>query len=82
MPDHRAGCTTSGCCQIQGRWPEFVDLASTRAPDQGDVLGSLTCWGDSVRVAPVVAAAAAVANLLLLGLLHVLPSEVDPLTRQ
>ena len=34
-----------------------------------------------MRLAPVVAAAAAVANLLLLGLLHVLPSEVDPLTR-
>jgi hypothetical protein len=39
------------------------------------------CWDDSVHLAPVVAAAAAVANLLLLGLLHLISPEVDPLTR-
>jgi Protein of unknown function (DUF998) len=39
------------------------------------------CWDDSVHLAPVVAAAAAVADLLLLGLLHVISPEVDPLTR-
>src|ERR671911_306304 len=30
----------------------------------------VTCWDDSMRIAPVVAAAPAIANLLLLGLLH------------
>ena len=82
MPGHRDLCSSAGLLSESKQGGRIVSVASTRAPDQGDVLGSLTCWGDSVRVAPVVAAAAAVANLLLLGLLHVLPSEVDPLTRQ
>jgi hypothetical protein len=34
-----------------------------------------------MRLAAVVAAAAAVVNLLLLGLLHVVSPEVDPVTR-
>lgn len=41
----------------------------------------VTWWDDSVRLAPLVAAAAAVADLLLLGLLHVVSPGVDPMTR-
>jgi Protein of unknown function (DUF998) len=43
--------------------------------------GCVACWGDFMRLAAVVAAAAAVVNLLVLGLLHVVSPEVDPVNR-
>jgi hypothetical protein len=39
------------------------------------------CLDDSMRLAALIAAVAAAANLLVLGVLHVVSSEVDPKTR-
>jgi Protein of unknown function (DUF998) len=41
----------------------------------------VTCSNDSMRLAALVAAVAAAVNLLVLGLLHVVSPEVDPVTR-
>jgi hypothetical protein len=41
----------------------------------------VTCSNDPMRLAAFVAAVAAAVNLLVLGLLHVVSPEVDPVTR-
>src|ERR687897_1694581 len=73
---HRSGSAVT--CDDR---PEAFSGAHRCLDEPVTTVTSMTCWDDSMRLAPVVAAAAAVANLLLLALLHVLPSEVDPLTR-
>lgn len=42
---------------------------------------SMMCWDDSMRLAAMIAAVAAAVDLLVLGLLHLVSPEVDPVSR-